>query len=178
MRNFGIRLKHIKMRTLIVFGTRKGTTEKTAQVIAETIILKLGHQVEIHNIRKKRRFRHRLHEFDNIIIGSSIVSGRWKSCVLRLLKSRDLESRKVAVFVTAGGTMNKTVKYGLTKKEARDEAVRNYIDKYLDRFHFTPVAKTAFGGLVIRRGVEKYNSWSREDIESWAISLGTLFEEN
>ena len=163
-------------RTLIVYGTRKGTTENTAQVIGETLILKHKHHVEMMNIRQIRRVNRRLREFDNLIVGSSIVSGRWKWIVLWFLKRNTFKGLKVALFVTAGDTMNKTKKYGIYKEDARQEAVENYIDKYLDQFPFTPVAKTAFGGMVVRSGKEKYNSWVREDIESWAISLGKVFE--
>jgi hypothetical protein len=80
----------------------------------------------------------------------------------------------VAVFVTAGGTLNKEKKYGMKKEEVIAEAVHNYIDKYLPKFRFVPVSKMAFGGHVIRKEKEKYNSWKREDIEAWVISLGKL----
>ena len=162
-------------RTLIIFGTRKGTTENTVRVIAETLVLKHKHQVEITNINSIRKFRKRLGEFNNLIVGSSIVSGRWKSSVLRFLKKHRFRDQKIALFVTAGGTMNKENKYGYSREQAREEAIHNYIDKYLEQFDFTPIAKTAFGGMVIRSGKEKFNSWNREDIEAWAIQLGKLF---
>lgn len=165
-------------RALILFGTRKGTTKVTAEVLAETMILRHGYDVELVNIRHKKSIKHRLNEFDYFIMGSSIVSGRWKSGVLRFIKRRDLAGRKIALFVTAGGTMNKVVKDGITKKQAQEEAVHNYIDKYLEKLHFTPVAKSAFGGMVVRSGKQKYNSWNREDIESWGIRLGELFSKS
>ena len=164
-------------RTLIIFGTRKGTTRVTAEVLAETLILRHNHDVEIVNIREKRRVKYRLNEFDFIIIGSSIVSGKWKSSVLRFIKSKDLAGRKIALFVTAGGTMNKVEKYGITKEQAQKEAIQNYIDKYLEKVHFIPIAKSAFGGMVVRSGKQKYNSWHREDIESWGIQLGKVLGE-
>jgi menaquinone-dependent protoporphyrinogen IX oxidase len=162
-------------RTLIVFGTRRGTTETTAQVLAETLILKHGHQVDLFNIRFRRKIRRVLDEADNIIAGSSIVSGRWKPGVLRFLKNNTFPGKKVAVFVTAGVTMNRMVMHEITKEEAAKEAIRNYIDRYEDKFHFELVSKAAFGGLVKRMGRETFNSWNREDIESWAISLGKIF---
>ena len=161
-------------RTLIVYGTRRGTTETTAQVIAETLILKHKFDVEITNIKRIKKFKRRLDDFDNLIVGSSIVSGRWKSSVLHFLKKYDFNNQKVALFVTAGGTMNKEKKYGLSREQVRGEAIQNYIDNYLDKFSFTPVAKTAFGGRVVRSHKEKYNSWRREDIEGWAIQLGKI----
>ena len=163
------------IRTLIIYGTRRGTTENTVSVIAETLILRHHHVVEISNIKKIKRYKHRFDEFDNYIIGSSIVSGRWINRVLRFLRKHDFEDRKVALFVTAGNTMDKVQRMGLTQDQAREEAIQNYITKYLDKFSFVPVDVTAFGGMVVRSGIQKYNTWNRNDIESWAIRLGKLF---
>ena len=162
-------------RTLIIFATRKGTTENTAKVIAETLLLRHKHHVEIVNIKSMKKFKNALNDFDNIIVGSSIVSGKWVSRSLRFLKKNSFQNQKVAVFVTAGGTLHKQSKYGISKKEAVDEAITNYIDKYLPQFKFSPISKIAFGGRVVRSGIEKYNSWNRNDIEKWALDLGKLF---
>jgi len=164
-------------RTLIVFGTRKGTTETTAQVIGETLVLKHGQYVELTNIRDIKKYKKRLDDFDNLVVGTSIVAGRWVSKVLRFLKKYNFHNQKVALFVTAGSTLNKEKKYGLTREQVREEAIRNYIDRYHDKFMFKSVSKMAFGGVVIRSGKEKFNSWNREDIENWAIHLGKLFSE-
>jgi menaquinone-dependent protoporphyrinogen IX oxidase len=164
-------------RTLIIFGTRKGTTETTAQVIGETLVLKFGQYVELVNIRNIKKLRNRFDEFDSLIVGTSIVSGRWVSKVLRFLKKNEFRDKKVALFVTAGGTLNKVKKYGLSIEEVREEAIRNYIDRYLNVLLFVPVSKMAFGGMVIRSGKEKYNSWNREDIENWAVQLGKMFKK-
>lgn len=162
-------------QTLIIFGTRKGTTETTAKVLAETLMLKHKHHVEIVNVKSIKKYKKKLHDFDNLIMGSSIVSGKWVSRALRFLKKNSFQNQQVAIFVTAGGTLNKQSKYGLSKEEAVSEAVTNYIDKYLPRFKFVPVSKIAFGGRVVRSGIERYNSWNRDDIEHWANKLGKLF---
>jgi menaquinone-dependent protoporphyrinogen IX oxidase len=161
-------------RTLIVYGTRKGTTKNTADVIAETLIIKHGHVVEITNVKNIKAYKRRLNEFDNFIVGSSIQSGRWVSRALRFLKKYDFKNQKVAIFVTAGGTLYKEKRLGLKKEEVITEAIHNYIDRYLPKFRFSPVSEMAFGGSVIRSGKEKYNSWNRDDIEAWAISLGKI----
>ena len=163
--------------TLIVYGTRRGTTEKTCEVIAETLILKHKHKVELTNIRKIRKFKKRLNEFDNLIIGSSIVRGRWKSRVLRFLKKNDFQNKSVALFVTAGLTMNKENLFGSNREEVRAEAIRQYIESYLEELSFVPVSKTAFGGVIVRSGSTKFNSWIREDIENWAKSIGDIFSK-
>jgi menaquinone-dependent protoporphyrinogen IX oxidase len=81
-------------RTLIIFATRKGTTENTAKVIAETLLLRHKHHVEIVNIKSMKKFKNALNDFDNIIVGSSIVSGKWVSRSLRFLKKIVFKIRK------------------------------------------------------------------------------------
>lgn len=164
-------------KTLIVYGTRRGTTADTAQVIGETLVLKCHHKVEMTDVRYVRKYKKSIAEFNNIIVGSSIVSGRWVGQALRFLKKHAFSDQKVAVFVTAGGTLNKFLKEGIPKDVLVKEAVQKYIDKYLPKFKFVPVAKTAFGGNVERKGIMKYNNWNREEIEQWVIILGNLIEK-
>ena len=160
-------------RTLIIYGTRKGTTEMTARVIAEILILKHGHDVELTSIGRIRRYRRHLDEFNNLVVGTSIISGRWVRRVLRFLKRHTFDNQQVALFVTAGNTLNKAVKNEIPKHEAVQEAIQNYIDMHLNEFMFEPVSKMAFGG-ILKRGEKKFNSWNREDIEAWAVHLGNI----
>jgi menaquinone-dependent protoporphyrinogen IX oxidase len=165
-------------RSLIIYGTRKGTTEKTAAAIAETLILKFNHHVEMINIRKIRRYRRRLNEFDILIVGTSIIWGRWVNRVLRFLKRLNLPSLKVAIFVTAGITLSKASNFEISKEEAIQEAIRNYIDKYQAQFRFRIISKMAFGGMILKNGTKKIDSWNREDIKEWAIQIGELLNSN
>lgn len=164
-------------KTLIIYGTRKGTTSETVAVIAEVLRDKFSHNVEVTDTKKMRYYRKRINEYDNIIIGSSIVSGRWKGQILSFAKRDLFSNKKVAVFVTAGGTLNKVKKYGITKEEAINEAIEKYIEKYIEKFKFTPVSKGAFGGKVIKKGVEKYNSWNKDDIINWTVNLSEKLKE-
>ena len=159
-------------KTLIVYGTRKGTTTETVQVIAEVLKLVHNQEVDICESHQLRIYKKRLNEFGNIIIGSSIVSGWWKGSILSFARKDLFDGKRVAVFVTAGGTLNKVKKYGITKTEAVNEAIEKYIDKYLKKFKFIPISKAAFGGRVVKKGMLKYNSWEKSDIEDWAKDLG------
>ncbi len=162
--------------TLIVYGTRKGTTERTAQVIGEMLVLRFSHTVQMVNVRKIRKFRSTLHAFDNLVVGSSIVKGKWVFRALRFLKKNNFNNQKVAIFVTAGVTLNKEIELGIPKEEVVKEAIDNYIDKYLETTSIHPVSKMAFGGMIVRSRKEKFNSWKREDIEAWVMQLGKLLD--
>jgi len=165
--------KHQNMqKTLIVFGTRRGTTTETVQTIARVLNTQFNHEVTLCSSSEIRPVLKRVGEFDNIIIGSSIVSGRWKRKVLKFARKDMFAGKQVAVFVTAGGTMNKVERLGITKEEAIREAIVKYIDKYQPKFKFIPVSKMAFGGKVVKKRFTKYNNWVQTDIETWAIELG------
>ena len=99
-------------KTLIVYGTRKGTTTETVQLIAGVLKTEYNHEVDICESSQLKYYKKRLNEFNNIIIGSSIVSGWWKGRVLSFAKKDIFNGKYVAVFITAGGTLNKVFKYG------------------------------------------------------------------
>ena len=163
--------------TLIVYGTRKGMTAETVSVIAGVLKEKFNHSVDIACTKKIKHYKKRINDYNNIIIGSSIVSGRWKGKILSFAKKDVFNGKQVALFVTAGGTLNKVKKYGITKEAAINEAVEKYIETYLSKFKFVPVSKGAFGGRVVKKGIEKYNSWNKEDIIIWTNNLGEKLKE-
>ena len=162
--------------TLIVYGTRRGTTERTAQVIGEMLVLKFSHDVQMVNVNKIRKFRKTLHTYDNLIIGSSIVRGKWVFRAKWFLKRYNFNNQKVAIFVTAGFTLNKEIELGIPKVEVVKEAIEKYIDENIEQTNLKPVSKMAFGGMIVRSRKEKFNSWRREDIESWVMELGKLLD--
>jgi menaquinone-dependent protoporphyrinogen IX oxidase len=159
-------------KTLIVYGTRKGTTTETVKVIADVLISDFNHEVDSCDSSQLRSYKKRLNEYSNIIIGSSIVSGSWKGTILSFAKKDLFKDKKVALFVTAGGTLNKVQKYGLSKSDATNEAIEKYIHRYLKKFKFYPISKGAFGGKVIKKETVRYNSWDKSDIVTWTKELG------
>ena len=161
-------------KTLIIYGTRKGTTRETVQVIAEILQSKFSHVIDIADSTQIKSIKKRINYYDNIIIGSSIVSGFWKGSILSFAKKDIFNNKNVAVFVTAGGTLNKVAKYNISKEEALNEGIEKYINKYLKKFKFSPVSKAAFGGKRIKKNNLIYNSWNKDDIANWSIDLGNL----
>ena len=163
----------MKTKTLILFGTRKGTTEKTCAVISDVLITNFSHKVEVVNVKEFKRVKKRMDEFNLIIIGSSIVSGRWVNKCLKILKKFKSVDQKLAVFVTAGGTMHKVKKYGITKEEAIQDGIQKYIDFFLVKYQLIPIAKMVFGGRVIKKEKVRYDNWNKEDIKQWALEVGS-----
>ena len=165
------------MKILIVYGTRKGTTTKTSEVISNVLSDEFSHEVEVYPIKHKRRFIKRLTDFDLVIVGSSIVSGRWVNSCKNLLKKFRRSTQPLAIFVTAGGTMHKVQKYGIQKSDAIQDGIEKYIDKYVDKYKLNPVSKMVLGGRVMKKGVARYDNWNEEDIKNWTRELAKMIEK-
>ncbi|MBN2275909.1 MAG: hypothetical protein JXK95_16390 [Bacteroidales bacterium] len=97
-------------KTLVVYGTRKGTTKEKVLLISEVLKEKFLHIVDIADSKQIKYYKKRMGEYDNIIIGSSIVTGLWKSSILSFARRDIFQNKNVAIFVTAGGTLNKVKK--------------------------------------------------------------------
>ena len=163
-----------KSKILILYGTRKGTTTKTSEAIADVLTDECNQVVELVNVKNFRKVKKQLNEFHTIILGSSIVAGKWVSKCLHILRSLDTEMQKLAIFVTAGGTMNKVKKYGYTKAEAIGEGIEKYIDRYLEKYQKKAISKMVFGGRVIRKEKIKYDNWNFDDIKEWTLQLSEI----
>ncbi|MFX0065576.1 MAG: flavodoxin domain-containing protein [Candidatus Hermodarchaeota archaeon] len=155
-------------KTLVAYGTRIGATANTAAVIADVLQNKFDLVVDVINLGKVRRID--LTQYQNIIIGSSIVANRWTNRAKNFLK-KDFSNKRVIVFVSAAGTLNRAAENGLSIEEAVTEAITKYIDNVIPS-NIEPIAKMAFGGRMIFFGKEKYNNWNRDTIASWAEEVG------
>ncbi len=161
-------------KTLVIYATRIGATADTANVIGEVLKEKYAHDVKVANIKEKKKIN--INDFDNIVLGSSIAAGRWKSSIKKYLKKNSATGKKTAVFVSAGGTMKAYSDGKVSRQEAVKEAVEAYIDPVITQLGMSPVSKTAFGGRFIMFGKEKFNNWNRDDIVEWAEELGNFLK--
>lgn len=155
------------VKTLIIFGTRNGATEKTVNVIAEILKEKYSHTVEIFEAKKIKKQKLDGYDYNNIIVGSSIVAGRWTKHTKNVLKRNDFTGKKLIIYVSAGGTFRRGYENGLTREEIVENARTTYIDKVIQENSLNPYTTTAFGGIMIFFGKEKYRNWNREEIVNW-----------
>lgn len=88
------------MKTLIVYGTKHGTTKRIVDILRE----KIQGDVQIHDAKKT--FEGDLNNYDVIIIGSSVYIGKiskeLKSFVESNLKS--ILTKEIGVFLVSGDT--------------------------------------------------------------------------
>ncbi|TVQ27738.1 MAG: hypothetical protein EA382_03045 [Spirochaetaceae bacterium] len=163
------------MKTLIAYGTRKGASRRTAELIGETLTKADGRSCIVKDA--KRVGRAELEGADSIVVGSSIAVGRWKPSAKRLLGKAASTGKPVAVFVSAAGVLSgkepgspdAEPKGTLAEREA--EAVGRYIDPVVAKAGARPVATAAFGGRMEMFGKVIFDNWDPEPITAWATDI-------
>jgi hypothetical protein len=167
------------MKTCIAYGTRWGSTRKTAELLAACLKDADKRQVDVVNAMTLGS--RKLSLYDNFVIGSSIAAGMWKGGPKRLLAKLAGLDKSVAVFVSAGGVIHgrasgsapdAPAKGTLAEREAK--AIGLYIDPVCEKAGLKPVAKAAFGGRMSLFGKERFDSWDAEPIRAWAAALAGI----
>lgn len=160
------------LKTLIVYGTRKGASADTAAEIGRVLKEGFEHDVTISNVKHVNKLAGDLTQYDNIIIGSSIAMGRWTYSAKRFLRENDFAGKKLIIFVSAGATLQGAAAHKVTKEQAVDTAIKSYIDPVIAKANVAPLAKMAFGGRMTFFGKEVLNTWNASDIAVWAEEIG------
>ena len=98
-----------------------GATADTAELIADILSEKHGHEVDLVNLKGQNMPE--LEKYDNIVVGSSIRMGKWNKHALKFLHNH-FEGKKVAVFVSSlmAGDPGK-----------HDEAFTKFVKKKINR---------------------------------------------
>lgn len=150
-------------KTLIVYATKMGATQETAQTIANILKNKYGLQVDLLNLNNSSL---NLSAYQNIVIGTGVRMGKWYKEAQRFLNN-DFEGKTVAVFVSS---------FMRAGKGKHDEAVAEYLDKVLGKSNVKAVAVEAFGGVMRFFGNTGDDNRDAGQIEAWAEKLGSLFQ--
>ena len=152
---------------LIAYGTRRGWTGKTAEILADEL-KKQSHDVDLVDIKQSGGSVD-LSKYDVVLVGSSIAMGGWMSEAEAFL-DKDFTGKKVGIFVSAGSSM--------AGARGKPDAMKNFEKKYIDdiaeKHGVTPFAKKIFGGKITIMGVSPVDSWRREDPVEWAAELKEL----
>ena len=158
------------VRVLIAFGTRHGATADAAHVIAKSLENEYSVDVKILDLKRMSEDVD-LDGYDAVIIGSSIVMGRWTKEVQEFLKS-DFSGTKVALFVCAAYSCGKAAEQGdWSEYETQLERI---VGSITSKHSIIPFATRGFGGRVAVRGNTILDNWNREDIEEWARNIGDI----
>lgn len=154
------------MKVLVAYDTKNGSTTEVAQAIG----LRLREYNCSVDIQPARNVRN-LGEFDCLIVGAPIYSGRWLSGAHRILKK-----------VSKLGTEKSPVVAIFALGPRRDEGPENWIKPKAQFDHalgkhpsVLPVSKALFGGADPPKKSPRRDIRDWDAIRSWADELATIF---
>ena len=151
-------------KVALVYGTRYGATEDTAQWIA----MGIGNNVDVLNI-ENINFYETVNKYDKFIIGSGIWIDGADKRLMELLSTytEQIQPKIIASFIVCGTT-------------GEDDAGKVRIEGYFERFHkpldVKPTMKRHFGGrMIIDKLTEKdrklldnfYRNVLKKEFASW-----------
>ena len=86
------------MKTLIIYGTKHGTTKKIVNMIAKK--MKVSDDVEIVNVKDIKNYNLRV--FDRVIIGGSIHAGDIQKNIKKFCEENkdELKEKQLGLFIT------------------------------------------------------------------------------
>jgi len=167
------------MKTLVIYGTRYGSTTRSAELVAETLRSQQGVEAEVVDARRVRR--QKLASSDSFVLGSSIAMGRWKGSARRMLRRLAATGRPTALFITAAGVLSgkkpgdpEGAPVTSTIQEREAEAIAKYIDPVVPPTGLKPASVAVFGGRMAFFGKEVVNNWDGERVRAWAERLPEL----
>lgn len=136
------------MKTLIVYGSKYGCTEKCANLISK----ELNNEADLINLKKVKNIN--LSEYDKVIIGGSIYMGRIRKEVTKFCTKNlgKLKEKRIGLFICgmqAGESINteldanfpeELVKIAVAKKSLGGEFLLNKMS-FFDKFIIKKVLK-------------------------------------
>jgi menaquinone-dependent protoporphyrinogen oxidase len=136
-------LKVVKVRALIVFGTRYGATTGTSEEIAK-VLREEGFDVRIANAKKEKIKN--ISEYDLIIVGSGMRMGKWTGEADDFLKKfqKELEQKRLAIFVSTMKTVSE--REGKTEDVAQMRKVA--LEDKVAQYNLHPIMLGFFGGVL------------------------------
>lgn len=162
------------MSIIVAYGTRYGSTARTAELIARTMNETAGTGTARAMDALAVRARD-IAEAGAFVVGSSIVAGRWKWRARRLLSRLGGSGKPVAVFVTAAGVLSgkepgsdPAAEPTIPLDACVAKAVSLYVDPVVSKAGVVPAATGAFGGRMAMFGKVQVDNWAPEPVQAWA----------
>ena len=156
------------MNILIAYCTKNGSTTEVAQAIARQL-QEAGFSVEIQLSKKVKK----LSEYDVLVVGAPIYSGRWLSGAHRILK-------KMSKMEPAKSPILAVFALGPRRNEGPEnwKVPQSQFDRALARHpQLTPVSIALFGGADPPKKSPRRDIRDWDVIRSWADELATIFKK-
>jgi menaquinone-dependent protoporphyrinogen oxidase len=131
-------------KALIVYGTRYGATEMTANEIAD-VFRKEGLDVKVVNLKDEKVKK--IGDYELVVVGSGIKINRWTKEPEKFIKNhqKELTKKKVALFVCCGSA--EPIDEKEDKAASIERARKKYLEEKAAKYNLQPVALGLFGGV-------------------------------
>ncbi|MFX1507296.1 MAG: flavodoxin domain-containing protein [Promethearchaeota archaeon] len=162
--------------TILVYATRWGATEETAQEIKKVLSEKYNIEVDLVNLKDKKRKEHRnpdISAYENVILGISVAKFRWAKEGKKFLKKNKsaLLGKNLFIFVSSGGAGDAHQKKNL---EEYERLQKKWIDNNLDKWGIAFTSRKAFGGRYVGNLSHLGDNRDWDQIRSWAEEVGSI----
>jgi menaquinone-dependent protoporphyrinogen IX oxidase len=133
----------LKLKGLIVYGTRYGATKGTAEEIAK-VLLEENFDVKVVNAQEEKVKD--ISEYGLVAVGSGVACGRWVNEAEDFLKKfrEDFENKKLALFVSSVEPIAE--REGNTAEVAKMHKID--LEDRVSKYGLKPVSMGFFGGIV------------------------------
>ena len=163
------------VKTLIVYGTRYGATQRSSEVIAKTLKEKFNHEIEIVKLSSETE-NVDFSSFDNIILGTSVAMFSWTKRAKKFLK-KDFRGKKLFVFISSAALTYAALEKGEMDKYEKNK--KRFLDNVVKKnANIEPSSTAVFGGWIRKGNTEEFSlfNWKEEDMIKWANEIGKLTE--
>jgi menaquinone-dependent protoporphyrinogen oxidase len=132
------------IKTLIVFATRYGATQGTAEEIAKTLRQECF-DVKLVNAKEEKITD--INEYEVVIVGGGLQMNKWTNETEDFLKKFQnvLAHKKVAIFVSSA---LKSVYEREGKKDEVEKIRKAHLDDRATKYGLKPIAIGLFGGVI------------------------------
>ena len=132
------------MKTLIVFGTRCGSTAETSEEIAK-VLREAGFDVKVINAKDEKI--NDISEYELVVVGSGLQIDKWTGEAEDFLKKfrKNLTHKKVAFFVSSALV---PVQRKLEKTIDVERARKKHLEEKAASYSLNPIAMEMFGGTL------------------------------
>ena len=147
------------MKTLIVYGTKHGATEKCSKLLKDKL------QGEVAVVNAKKDNVPDITSFDNIIIGGSIYAGQIRKEIKNFCSKNlnELKGKRVGLFIC-----------GMNDKEVSTQLTNSFPEELLAN----ATAKEYFGGEIIFKNMNFFEGFIMKKIAKADKDISKISEEN
>ena len=144
-------------RTLLAYISAGGATERYAHIVADNLRLR-GHAVDVIDL--KRDNVPDLASYGSVIVGAGVRMGMVYRKGKRFLRRKDLEGKRLAIFLSSGVAVEDAAK-----------AKTKFLEPLVEKYGLDPMMCDAFPGKMPGAGGKLKDRTNPEIARLWAEEL-------